>query len=48
MEFYFVNSINPSDKLFIIQNSFFSIRMENIGVRLGTEIDLIKFVFYDF
>ena len=43
MESCFVNLINPGDKVLIVQNGFFSLRMENMCERLGANIDLIKF-----
>jgi len=43
MESCFVNLINPGDKVLIVQNGFFSKRMENMCERLGADIDLINF-----
>ena len=43
MESCFVNLINPGDKVLIIQNGYFSLRMENMCERLGAEIDILKF-----
>lgn len=43
MESCFVNLINPGDKVLIVQNGYFSMRMENMCERLGADIDLIKF-----
>ena len=43
MESCFVNMINPRDKVLIIQNGYFGLRMENMCQRLGANIDLLKF-----
>jgi len=43
MESCFVNLVNPGDKVLIVQNGYFSMRMENMCERLGADIDLIKF-----
>ena len=43
MESCFVNMINPGDKVLIIQNGYFGLRMENMCERLGADIDLLKF-----
>jgi len=43
MESCFVNMINPGDKILIIQNGYFGLRMENMCKRLGANIDLLKF-----
>ena len=43
MESCFVNLVNPNDKVLIIQNGYFSIRMENMCERLGADIDILKF-----
>lgn len=44
MESCFVNLINPGDKVLIIQNGYFSLRMENMCERLGAEIDILNFI----
>ena len=43
MESCFVNILNPNDKILIIQNGYFGLRMENMCERLGADIDLLKF-----
>ena len=43
MESCFVNMIEPGDKVLIIQNGYFGLRMENMWQRLGAEISLLKF-----
>ena len=43
MESCFVNMLNPNDKILIIQNGYFGLRMENMCERLGADIDLLKF-----
>ena len=43
MESCFVNMIDPGDKVLIIQNGYFGLRMENMCQRLGANIDLLKF-----
>ena len=43
METCFVNIIDPGDKILIIQNGYFSLRMENMCTRLGANIDVLKF-----
>ena len=43
MESCFVNLVNPNDKVLIIQNGYFSMRMENMCERLGADIDILKF-----
>ncbi len=43
MESCFVNMINPGDKVLIIQNGYFGLRMENKCERWGADIDLLKF-----
>ena len=43
MESCFVNMIEPDDKVLIIQNGYFGLRMENMCQRLGAEISLLKF-----
>ena len=43
MESCFVNLINPGEKILIIQNGYFSIRMEDMCRRLGADIDVLKF-----
>ena len=43
MESCFVNMIDPGDKVLIIQNGYFGLRMENMCERLGANIDLLKF-----
>ena len=43
METCFVNLIDPGDKILIIQNGYFGVRMENMCQRLGAEISLLKF-----
>ncbi|SVE36335.1 uncharacterized protein METZ01_LOCUS489189, partial [marine metagenome] len=43
METCFVNLLNPSDKILIIQNGYFSVRMEDMCNRLGANIDVLKF-----
>ena len=43
MESCFVNMIDPGDKVLIIQNGYFGLRMENMCQRLGADIDLLKF-----
>ena len=43
METCFVNLIDPGDKILIIQNGYFSVRMENMCERLKANIDVLKF-----
>ena len=43
METCFVNLIDPNDKVLIIQNGYFSVRMENMCNRLGANLDVLKF-----
>jgi len=43
MESCFVNMINPGDKVLIIQNGYFGLRMENMCLRLNANIDLLVF-----
>ena len=43
MESCFVNLVNPNDKVLIIQNGYFSMRMENMCSRLGANIDILNF-----
>jgi len=43
MESCFVNMIEQGDKVLIIQNGYFGLRMENMCKRLGAEISLLKF-----
>ncbi len=43
MESCFVNLIDPGNKVLIIQNGYFSLRMENMCQRLNAEIDILKF-----
>ena len=43
MESCFVNMIEPGDKVLVIQNGYFGLRMENMCERLGAEISLLKF-----
>ena len=43
MESCFVNMIEPNDKVLIIQNGYFGLRMENMCERLGANVSLLKF-----
>ena len=43
MESCFVNMVDPGDKVLIMQNGYFSLRMENMCERLGADIKLLKF-----
>ena len=43
MEACFVNLIDSNDKVLIIQNGYFSVRMEDMCTRLGANIDVLKF-----
>ncbi len=43
MESCFVNLVNPGDKVLIVQNGYFSMRMENMCSRLGANIDILNF-----
>jgi len=43
MESCFVNMVEPNDKVLIIQNGYFGLRMENMCKRLGANITLLKF-----
>ena len=43
MESCFVNMIDPGDKILIIQNGYFGLRMENMCLRLNADIDLLTF-----
>ena len=43
MESCFVNMIEPEDKVLIIQNGYFSLRMEHMCQRLGANISILKF-----
>jgi len=43
MESCFVNLIDPGNKVLIIQNGYFSLRMENMCQRLNADIDILKF-----
>ena len=43
MEACFVNMIDPGDKILIIQNGYFGLRMENMCRRLSANVDLLKF-----
>ena len=47
MESCFVNMIEPGDKVLIIQNGYFGLRMENMCERLGAKISLLKFEWGD-
>ena len=43
MESCFVNMVSPGDKVLIIQNGYFGLRMENMCKRLGADISLLTF-----
>ena len=43
MESCFVNMIEPKDKVLVIQNGYFSLRMENMCQRLGADLEILKF-----
>ena len=43
MESCFVNMLSPNDKILIIQNGYFGLRMENMCERLSADIDLLQF-----
>lgn len=43
MESCFVNMIEPNDRVLIIQNGYFGLRMENMCQRLGAELSLLQF-----
>ena len=43
MESCFVNLVSQNDKVLIVQNGYFGLRMENMCQRLGANIDLLKF-----
>ena len=43
MESCFVNLIYPGDKVLIIQNGYFGLRMQNMCERLGANIDMLEF-----
>ena len=43
MESCFVNMISPGNKVLIVQNGYFGLRMENMCKRIGADIDLLKF-----
>ena len=43
MESCFVNLVSKNDKILIIQNGYFGLRMENMCQRLNANIDLLKF-----
>ena len=43
MESCFVNLVSKNDKILIIQNGYFGLRMENMCQRLEANIDLLKF-----
>ena len=43
MEACFVNLIDSNDKVLIIQNGYFSVRMEDMCTRLGANIVVLKF-----
>ena len=43
MESCFVNMVEPNDKVLIIQNGYFGLRMENMCKRLGANVSLLKF-----
>ena len=43
MESCFVNMIEPGDKVLVIQNGYFALRMENMCQRLDADLSLLKF-----
>tara|TARA_Y100000590_G_C15705681_1_gene1008500 strand:+ start:1207 stop:2310 length:1104 start_codon:yes stop_codon:yes gene_type:complete len=43
MESCFVNMIEKGDKVLVIQNGYFGLRMENMCQRLGADLSLLKF-----
>jgi len=43
MESCFVNMIEEGDKVLVIQNGYFGLRMENMCQRLGADLSLLKF-----
>jgi len=43
MESCFVNMIEPNDKVLIIQNGYFGLRMENMCERLDADLSLLQF-----
>ena len=43
MESCFVNMIEPNDKVLILQNGYFGLRMDNMCKRLGAKITLLEF-----
>ena len=43
MESCFVNMIEEGDKVLVIQNGYFGLRMENMCQRLGANLSLLKF-----
>ena len=43
MESCFVNTIEPKDKVLIIQNGYFGLRMENMCQRLDANLSLLQF-----
>ena len=43
MESCFVNMINPNDRVLVIQNGYFGLRMEDMCQRLGADIEILKF-----
>ena len=43
MESCFVNMIEPNDKVLVIQNGYFGLRMENMCQRLDADLSLLQF-----
>ena len=43
METCFVNLIEPGDKVLVLINGVFGMRMQDVAVRLGAEVDTIEF-----
>ena len=48
MESCFVNMIEKGDRVLVIQNGYFGLRMENMCQRLGSNLSLLKFSFLVF
>lgn len=43
MEACFVNLIEPGDRVLILQNGVFGVRMADVAARLGAEVDVVEF-----
>ncbi|MDJ0624423.1 MAG: alanine--glyoxylate aminotransferase family protein [Desulfocapsaceae bacterium] len=43
METCFVNLVEPGDSVLILKNGVFGMRMEDLGTRLGAEVEVVEF-----